>query len=178
MLVYYITQAVTISTAAQTLDLRPCTVAGSPAKRDLYVASLQKELRLVRRSLAARYPQTPVDEMLHVLQPQAVLALPGMPPTLGAPVFANAGAKVPPNTLLTQLRTLRAAQPTRQHFRLLLVNAFGTNLGDNLMGLTAFRHVLEVLRQQLPNLSVDVTLGWPKDDRLVRQFRAIEGTVQ
>lgn len=62
--------------------------------------------------------------------------------------------------LAEQLAQLRQRLPQRRHFRIALVNGFGSNLGDNLMGITAFLHVAKVLEAELPAFSIDVLMGW------------------
>lgn len=64
------------------------------------------------------------------------------------------------NPLRQQLHLLRQRLPHKRHFRLALVNGFGSNLGDNLMGSTAFAQVARVLAAELGKFSVDVLLGW------------------
>lgn len=61
--------------------------------------------------------------------------------------------------LRQQLRRLRERLAQRRHFRIALVNGFGSNLGDNLMGITAFAEVAKVLAAELGDFSVDVLLG-------------------
>ena len=171
---YYLSRALVLRTAAQSQFLKAAAALATPATNEVHVAS-QNELRLVRAALGKTYPQEPMARLLHVLVPESINELPGVPPLLGARAFPAPEAEAPPNALIAQLQALRAAHPGRQHYRLLLINAFGANLGDNLIGLTAFRHVLPVLRAQLPAVAVDVLLGWHADDRLARQFRNVDG---
>ena len=129
----------------------------------------------MRAAITGAGPADPADDTLRLLPPAALARVPGLPATLGAAAFAVPATEAVPNCLLEQLQALKAGHPARQHFRLLLVNAFGSNLGDNLIGLTAFGHVLAALRAHLPTLSVDVLLGWHHDDRLARLFRGVDG---
>lgn len=174
MHVYYLTRPLTLRANAQALSLKAVTDAGQLVKTELYVAA-QRELKLLRQSLEATYPLADLEQLLCVLTPQTAATLQGMPTSLGVRALASPADGEPANTLLAQLQALKAAHPGRQHFRLLLANAFGANLGDNLIGLSAFRHVLTLLRAHLPQVSVDVLLGWHADDRLVRLFRGIDG---
>lgn len=171
---YYLSRPLTLCTSVQSHHLKAATQVATPTTTEVYIAA-QNELKLVRSALVAAYPREPVDQLLHVLTPESVADLPGLPPRLGVQAFADPEAEAPANSLGAQLRTLKAGQQGRHHFRLLLVNALGANLGDNLIGLTAFRHVLAVLREQLPAVSVDVLLGWHPDDRLARLYRDIDG---
>jgi len=174
MQAYYLTRPLTLRASAQSRTLTAATTVGAPLTTELHIAA-QNELRLVRSALQKTYPQEPVDQLIRLLSPSSLAQLPGMPAFLGARAFDAPLSDCPDNCLVTQLQALRAAHPARNHYRLLLINGFGTNLGDNLMGITAFRQALTVLRQQLSSVSVDVLLGWHSDNRLVRLFRAVEG---
>lgn len=174
MQAYYLTRPLTLRAYCQSQALTAATTAGVPLTTEVHIAA-QNELRLVRSALHKTYPQESVDQLIRMLSPPSLALLPGMPPFLGPRAFADPLSECPANCLETQLQALRTAHPGRGHYRLLIINAFGTNLGDNLMGLTAFRQALAVLRQQLPSVSIDVLLGWHSDDRLTRLFRAVDG---
>lgn len=58
-----------------------------------------------------------------------------------------------------QLALVKAQKPHKQHFRFAIVNGFGGNLGDCLIGNTAFRHVLQLLKQQFSSFACDVLFG-------------------
>lgn len=89
----------------------------------------------------------------------------GMPPRLGRLSTRFVGDAVmhmhdkEGDVLTAQLAALKARHPTKRHFHLAVVNAFGTNLGDCILGMTAFRHVAKYLRQQLGSISIDLLLG-------------------
>ncbi len=57
-----------------------------------------------------------------------------------------------------QLAALVARNPAKRHFRIAVVAAFGTNLGDCLIGMTAIRFVVETLRHSLPGFLLDMLL--------------------
>lgn len=171
---YYVTRALTVQGWGQRRVLRPAAQPSAPATTDVIVPA-QRELERVRAAIIGNGPPDTRDDTLRLLPPAALAAVPGLPVTLGAGAYAAPASEAPPDCLVGQLQALRAAHPGRQHFRLLLVNAFGANLGDNLIGLTAFGHVLAVLRTHLPQFSVDVLLGWHLDDRLARLFRGADG---
>lgn len=61
--------------------------------------------------------------------------------------------------LPTQLQALRAKKPLQQHFRIAIVNGFGSNLGDSTVGATALRVIMQHLRQHLPSVSCDALFG-------------------
>lgn len=86
---------------------------------------------------------------------------PGFPVRLGRrrereAAQATAGERAP---LHRQLVALRERRPRRRHFRVALVGGFGFNLGDTLMGATAWRILLPVMRTVLGSVSASVLLG-------------------
>lgn len=92
-----------------------------------------------------------------------LLAWPYLPPRLG-----RLSAKLldhkhhlheEPAPLAAQCALLKARKPGQTHFRLVVVNAFGTNLGDTLMGMTAMRAAAQLLGQALGSFTVDFLLG-------------------
>ena len=64
-----------------------------------------------------------------------------------------------PDTLKAQLGILRERRPTQNHFRLAVVSAFGTNLGDCLIGMSAMRSVAKIIEAYLPSFSIDFLMG-------------------
>ncbi|SDC96232.1 hypothetical protein SAMN05660835_01667 [Desulfurella multipotens] len=64
-----------------------------------------------------------------------------------------------PFCLGAQLSVLKAKKPNRNHYRFLIVNGFGGNLGDSLVGINAFDHVAKVLKDEIGSFSVDILLG-------------------
>lgn len=89
----------------------------------------------------------------------------GLPPRLGrlsSRFVAENGLHLHPpegDVLAGQLAALKARHPAKRHFRLAVVNAFGTNLGDCILGMTAFRHIAKYLQQHLPSFTIDLLLG-------------------
>lgn len=57
--------------------------------------------------------------------------------------------------LLPQLQKIAAKKSPSEHFRFLIVNGFGGNLGDNLIGTTALDHLLKLMRELFPSFSID-----------------------
>ncbi len=174
MYAYYVTRPLTVHARGQRKTLQPATQVSAPATTEVYVAA-QREVECVRAAIKEVYRVEALDGTLRLLAPAALARVPGLPVTLGAGAYADPMAEAAPGCLATQLQALKAAHPHRQHFRLLLINAFGSNLGDNLVGIGAFRHVLAMLRTHLPEVSVDVLLGWHRDDRSAGLFRGIDG---
>ncbi|QEI06934.1 glycosyltransferase family 9 protein [Pigmentiphaga aceris] len=91
-------------------------------------------------------------------------AWPAWPMRLGRSVFLRAEDTAPtvldtPAPLPAQLAQLRSRHPGKQHFRIALVNGFGGNLGDTMLGATAWRSVWPQLRDALGSVAVDALLG-------------------
>lgn len=86
-----------------------------------------------------------------------------MPPRLGRLSVKLLSEKLErheePNTLATQLAVLRDRRPAQNHFRLAVVSAFGTNLGDCLIGMTAMRSVAQMIEAYLPSFTIDFLMG-------------------
>lgn len=62
-----------------------------------------------------------------------------------------------PTVLLhDQATALRQRFPNSQHFRLVVMNGFGHALGDTLIGVSAFQHVMAVLQMHLPSVSITI----------------------
>lgn len=136
--------------------------AGSRVPVDKILLHVSGEGRLLDEALGqGRSDSQPAR--LTWLREEVALAWPLCPARLGRVSSQVVGEGLhthqEPLVLPAQLAALRARKPDKQHFRLALVNGFGTNLGDTLIGMTAFRCVAEVLGQQLPSFSVDVLLG-------------------
>jgi hypothetical protein len=93
----------------------------------------------------------------------ALLHWPFFPPRLGRLSSRIVGDGLyrheEPESLSMQLAVLRARHPGKKHFRLAAVNAFGTNLGDCVLGMTAMRVVSRILEQYLGSFVVDMLLG-------------------
>lgn len=81
-----------------------------------------------------------------------------------------------PEVLSMQCNILKARKSTQKHFRFVVVNAFGTNLGDTLMGMTAMRVAAETLRTHFSSFSVDFLLG-PSANSLNKEIVGYEDWV-
>ncbi len=175
---YFVTQTLVVCGCGQRRQLAAVGDATTPTLTEVIIPA-QNELQRVRAALLATYPDQAamqgIDSLLHVLAQSSFNQIPGWPVSLGVAGAAAPNTMASEHQLVGQLLALRAAMPTRQHFRLLLRNGFGTNLGDNLQGLTAWRSVLAVLRAHLPSVAVDVLLGWHDNDSLQRLFRGVDG---
>jgi hypothetical protein len=171
---YIVSRPLTLAGGGQHKQLHPAGNFNRPAIDEVHIPA-QRELDLLRAALQKTFPQEPLKKLMRILAPKSFSQVPGLPVTLGVRAFADPDEKAATGCLIRQLQALKTAAPQRGHYRLLLVNAFGLNLGDNLIGLTAFRRVLDTLRAELPAVSVDVLLGWHNNDRLSRLFRDVDG---
>jgi hypothetical protein len=174
MIGYAVSRPFTLSVRGQRKTLKAAPSLEAPTADTLYIAA-QWEMEMLQQALREAWPEENKAELLRIISPAILVRTPGFPVLLGAGAYADPEHQAPPQCLALQLRSLKAAQPFRGHFRLLVINGFGSNLGDTMIGLTAFRQVLSVLRAELPAVSVDLMLGWHKDDRLERLVRNVEG---
>ncbi len=115
------------------------------------------ESKLVREQLMRQFPRLPVDTLVRFLPHHRLAMWEHFPMLLGR---RTNDAACEGSILTDQLLALKAQHPQRRHFHLLINNGFGMNLGDTMIGLTAFRAVWALLKASLPEVSVDVLLGW------------------
>jgi len=112
---------------------------------------------------AAKKALNPADLGLQLAGEDTLLAWPFFPARLGRISSRMVGDSLyfhqEAEVLPAQLQALRASKPDKQHFRFAVVNGFGTNLGDCTIGITAFRVVLQCLKQHLPSISCDILFG-------------------
>lgn len=167
---YIVSRPLILSAGDQHKTLQPATNFDMPATSEVYI-SAQREIELLRIALRTAFPDEPIEKLLRILPHEIAATASGLPVMLGAYAFKHLEKTSTENCLLTQLQALKSATPWRRHYRLLLINAFGSNLGDNLIGLTAFRQVIDILHSELPAVSIDVMLGWHRGDGLSRLFR-------
>ncbi len=102
------------------------------------------------------------DGRMRAVSEKNLLAWPGLPPRLGRISTRLVGDGLHRHEELAplplQLAALTARNPGKRHFRIAVVAAFGTNLGDCLIGMTAIRFVAETLRRSLPGFLLDMLL--------------------
>lgn len=101
---------------------------------------------------------------LVLYQEKALLSWPNAPLKIGRVSYNMAFSNEfythsEPFCLAAQLAVLKAKKPNKKHYRLLIINGFGGNLGDSLIGISAFSHVAKVLEKELGSFSVDIMLG-------------------
>ncbi len=105
-----------------------------------------------------------MPQFLTTVNEGALLSWSGLPPRLGrvSSRFVGEGLFRHPDegdVLAMQLQALKARHPGRKHFHLAVVNAFGTNLGDTMLGMTALRYIAKYLKQHLDSFVIDLLLG-------------------
>ena len=123
---------------------------------------LTGEGELINEALARKANNTADSAKVSAISDNCLLAWPLCPAQLGrvSSKLVDEGFHTHEELLAlpAQLAALRARKPQQQHFRFAVVHGFGSGLGDSLVGMTAFRCVAEVMRQQLPSFSVDMLL--------------------
>lgn len=113
----------------------------------------------------AAEPASDMPQFLTNVQEGQLIGWSGTPPRLGrvsSRLVQEAGLFRHPdegNVLAMQLAALKARHPAKKHFRLAVVNAFGTNLGDTILGMTALRHIAKYMKQHLDSFVIDLLLG-------------------
>lgn len=171
---YVVSRPVTVRSATQVKHL-----VASASLDSLNVSHVQinavNEVKLLCDSLQRAYPDVPLDTLIRGVPHASLAQWPHFPMVLGRQAADLARSE---DVLTPQLQALQARHPGRQHLRLLIHNGFGSNLGDTLMGLTAFRAVWPVLKAHFPEVTVDVLLGWPPRDAVARLILQCEGVEQ
>lgn len=134
----------------------------------IYIATPGEE-RLVREQLCKAQPSTKKEANCETAQSSesdvcriaenAFSKWVHFPARLGR-TSKGAGMVLPDAQLLAvQLQNLRQRKPAQHHFRFAVVNGFGTNLGDTLIGMSAMRHVAKLFALHVPSFSVDMLYG-------------------
>lgn len=119
------------------------------------------EISRVHQLLSERYGIDAVHEEMRIVTDTAAAHWPHFPYRLGRLSLGLTGRGQEQNHLTdkaplpAQLHHLRNLKPGKTHFRFAVVNGFGTNLGDNLVGTTALRQVISAIYKVLPAFSID-----------------------
>jgi hypothetical protein len=115
-----------------------------------------------RRDAGSEVSET-LPSPITYLNEEAVHRWDAMPPRLGRVSIKLLSDKLQqhnePDTLKAQLSVLRSRKPNQNHYRLAVVSAFGTNLGDCLIGMSAMRSVTKIIEAYLPSFSIDFLMG-------------------
>ncbi|MFW9622252.1 MAG: glycosyltransferase family 9 protein, partial [Macromonas sp.] len=126
------------------------------------------EMEQIKQRLPKEHPNAKLEDVLKVVSDQTLARWEHWPVYLGP----RSGSS---NTLRQQLADLRAKHPQRQHFRIGINNGFGANLGDSMLGATAFRCVAPVLQELLPQVTVDVIMGWTQGQSVASLYEHTPG---
>ena len=162
-----VSRPVSVRGFGQSRHMEPVVSFDKPAVSRIHIVSAG-EIEAVTTQLKQDYPDAAIQTLIRVLPHRRLASWPHFPSPLGR--LAD-GANSESVVLPAQLQALRERHPQRRHFRLLLSNGFGTNLGDTLMGLAAFHCALPILGECLPSFTVDVLLGWQVNNAVVNLFR-------
>ena len=174
MLGYVVSRPVVLRTATQVKHIAASDDFARVGIDRVQIGALN-ELKYVRAKLAQDYPESPVETLVNVVPYAKLAQWPQFPVMLGRRANDATGEG---DVLRQQLSVLRARYPQTRRFRILINNGFGTNLGDTVVGLTAFRVAISLLKEQLPELSVDVLTGWIPLDGVTHLLRQQEGIEQ
>ncbi len=153
---YVVSQPVVLRSATQVKHIAACEDFHKVGADRIQINSLN-EYQMVRDALAQQFPDASPDTLVKTIPHERLAMWSLFPMLLGR---RGNGVSSEGDILRGQLLALRAKHPKRQRFRILINNGFGTNLGDTLIGLTAFRAARSMLRETLPEVSVDVLTGW------------------
>jgi len=171
---YVVSRPVVLRTATQ---VKHIAASADLDKVDVALVQINalNEHKMVREALSRQFPDVPVDTLVKTVPFEQLAMWSQFPMLLGR---GAKGVALVGNVLNEQLRELRARHPQRQRFRILLINGFGTNLGDTLIGLTAFRSVWALLKAHLPEVTVDVLMGWAPLGGVTQLLQQHEGIEQ
>ena len=172
MQAYIVSRPVTVRASGQTRWLGAAASFQTPHVSEVQIAAAG-EIEAVTEQLGKDHPGVETRTLIKGLAHRHLAKWPHFPMPLGRQPTDDGTSDVP--VLPQQLQALRDRHPNRRHFRLLIANGFGTNLGDTLTGLAAFRNALVTIREHLPLVTVDVLLGWQVRDSVVQMYLDCEG---
>jgi hypothetical protein len=157
---YTLRDALTLDTGAVLKAIPGAGELTRPPLGTVQVGSLN-ETRIVREQIIARFGLDALSQQMQVMEDVQLAHWEHFPCRLGRKALGLAGRAVEQDhtedkaPLPAQLQQLRALHPGKTHFRLCLVNGFGSNLGDNVFGTTALCQVVKVMAPVLPSFSID-----------------------
>lgn len=175
MRIFSLTQDVTLDTNVFRRHYLAVTNLEAAQVDRLYL-EVGHELRLITEKLqddyAQAHPEIDADAKKKLTAEQLGLQLAGEESLLPWPFFPTRLGRMSSRlvaeglyfhneaeVLPAQLQALRASKPDKQHFRIAIINGFGSNLGDCTIGITAFRQVQQCLARHLPGVSCDMVFG-------------------
>lgn len=173
---YVLARPVTVRASGGAKHVPAAAHFGQPTVRDVHIATFKETLH-VRQALEAQYPGVPQTELIRTVPAPQLRQWRGYPSVLGR-LARDGDEDIDAAVLPDQLAGIRGRYGARRQLRVVIHNGFGTNLGDSLIGQTAWRAVLAVLRSQWPEVRADVLLGWHERDALARLMRQTEAVDQ
>lgn len=168
---YIVSRPVAVRSGRQFKWVGPASSFDNPDVADVQIATMD-ELEAVAAQMKKNDPSIELRAEIKVFTQRQLAKWPQFPSALGR---QGGNLRTGEQLLSSQLRALRARHPDRKHFRLMLANGFGKNLGDTLIGLAAFRSVTPLLREHLSQFTVDVMLGWHVGDAATNMFGKCDG---
>lgn len=130
---------------------------------DQLIVDTGGESGLLRKALELAKGEEEAKKSLHFVTERQLLGWPAWPVKLGRisakVVSEDLHQHLEPAPLRMQCEVLKRKKPTKRHFRIAVVNGFGTNLGDNLLGMTAMRQAAKVMGDVFDSFAVDFLLG-------------------
>ncbi len=170
---YVVSQSVVLRSAAQVKHIASCEDFQKVGVDRIQINALN-EYQMARDSLSQQFPNSSLESLIRTVPYERLATWDRFPMLLGR---RGKNVSYEGNVLREQMLALRASHPRRQRFRVLIANGFGTNLGDTLIGSTAFRVAWEEMTAHLPQISIDVLTGWsaiPGVTRLLHQLDGVE----
>lgn len=161
---YIVSQPVTLSTRQLSKFLSPVEDVSKAPLTSIF-ASTPGEVELVRKQIEKTEGEEAVAKQLTVLDESRIAGWQHFPWRLGR---HSLGMVEPQKAhlhendsspLLEQLKHVAGRLSHQKPVRLLIVNGFGSNLGDTLLGATALRQVIPHLQEYLSSFSIDILLG-------------------
>lgn len=116
--------------------------------------------------LYAKEKQLKIEEILTVYDDSSFATWSHMPKFLGRKDKDF-------TSLIDQLVEIKNKHPNRTKFRIAINNGFGSSLGDSLIGISAFKHVYPYLKQILPDLQIDIIMGWIHGESVVELYKQV-----
>lgn len=168
MLAFIAPEEITVTTAQYSRHYR-AKQAGTEITLDRVIIDtggesvvVQKAIEEQQKRASSKAEESGAESKVTMLGDKALLSWSGMPPRLGRISSHLVGEGLHRHEELAplplQLAALVARNPAKRHYRIAVVAAFGTNLGDCLIGMTAMRIVADTLRHALPGFLLDMLL--------------------
>ena len=141
----------------------PKGLDGTEVKTDQIIIDTGGEGALVTKALNQKYGEEEGKTKISFINELNISNWPHIPSRLGRYsnkiVSEKLHEHLEADALTLQCQILKSKNPYKKHFRIAIINGFGTNLGDALLGMTAMRHTARVLKENLKSFAADFLLG-------------------